>query len=296
MDSITPEFQSTPVVSRRPESVSTWYDTEYHQFSDMPGDQLAWLYAQGWENYQVRYDEHGNATGTLTRRVLKPESVLDDLVESYTEAYNEGRELNDQRYDDLVVLYSTVLSNSEDVLSDLADDEDDFEDAVESIITLMGSDYTSYANDVDGHLDDYGDSMRLQINARFDAELSKAQQALVDRGTYNTTTWPTTSAGIERERTLALTDLEDKIAQQELRIKDRVYQAKADMRARVLAARDRVRSELRGATDRRLATRNAIVDALARFVERRTDSYPDLDSIGRLAASLGAGSPEAQMP
>ena len=46
----------------------------------------------------------GETTYVLRRRIIKPENVLDDLVQSYTDAYNEGRQLNDQRYDDLTVM------------------------------------------------------------------------------------------------------------------------------------------------------------------------------------------------
>ena len=65
------------------------------------------------------------------------------------------------------------------------------------------------------------------------------------------------------------------------------------MRGRVMAARDRLRDTLHNSADRRLTARNTIVEALARFVEARTDSYPDLAEIGKLASALGAGSPEA---
>jgi hypothetical protein len=257
---------------------------------------MAWLYAQGWQNERINYDDYGHATGSLFRRVIKPESVLDDLVESYTEAYNEGRQLNDQRYDDLVVLYKAVISESQDEWDSLLTEDATFETLIGNLVTKIESDHSTFAADVDGDLDDYGDSMRLQINARFDAELSKAQQALADRGMYNTTTWPTTSAGIERERTLALTDLEDKITQQQVALKQKVQAELTSMRGRVLAARDRLHATLTGARDRRLAARNAIVEALGRFVERRTDSYPSLDEIGKLATALGAGSAEALTP
>ncbi len=250
----------------------------------------------GWQIKNINYDNSGNATGTLQRRAIKPESVLDDLVESYTDAYNEGRKLNDQRYDDLVVLYKAVLSESQDEWDSLLSKDDAYEAVIEALISSIVSDHSTYAADVEGSLDDYGDSIRLQINTRFDNELTKAKNSLVSRGMYNSTLYETLSAGIERERTLALTDVEDKITQQQLDLKNRVHAEKVSMRSRILAARDRMHSMLTGAADSRLAARNAVVEALARFVERRTDSYPDLAEIGNLAASLGAGSPESYSP
>jgi hypothetical protein len=68
------------------------------------------------------------------------------------------------------------------------------------------------------------------------------------------------------------------------------------MRTRVLEARDRLRKELHDSADRRVTIRNAIIDALNRFVEARSDTYPDVTEIGKAAAALGAGSPEAIQP
>jgi len=36
--------------------------------------------------------------------------------------------------------------------------------------------------------------------------------------------------------------------------------------------------------------RGNIMNALMNFMERRTDSYPDMSSIGQIATNLGAGS------
>ena len=99
-------------------------------------------------------------TWYLQRRSLKPEKALDSLVKSYTEAYNEGRQLNDQRYDDLIVLYSAVLSKSQDIYNSLESDDAIYEGLVESLMASVTSDHTAYSVDVNGSLDDYGDSMR----------------------------------------------------------------------------------------------------------------------------------------
>lgn len=297
MDKLNPTIQATNLTTKTAESVSDWYETQYMS-GNWNASEAAWLFAQGWRPHVSSYSGSTGETTylSLQRRALKPESVLDDLVESYTDAYNEGRALNDQRYDDLVVLYSAILDKTEDAYNTLETDDDTFEALVEAILTNVASDFSSYDTDVDGDLDDWGTDLLAEINARFDAELSKAQQSLVDRGLYTSTMWTTISAGVERERTRALNQANDTIEQRQLELKHKVYSEKVSMRERLMAARHRLRDFLRTAKDRQVAARNATAEALARLVERRTDSYPDLGEIGRLAAGLGAGSPEAFSP
>lgn len=303
MENIVPALQATPLTTKVAESISEWYSTEYMSTHDQ--DQIPWLQAQGWIVYQsTTYSEQFQevfgisikGTWYLMRRSIKPEKALDSLVKSYTAAYNEGRQLNDQRYDDLVVLYSAILEKSQGVYNGLEADDAVYEGLVEALMSAIAADHSSYSTDVHGDLDAWGASIRTQINAKFDNRVSRERQTLVDKGLYNTTVWTTTSSGIERERALAISDFEDKYIQQKLALKHKVYGELTAMRGRVMAARDRLRDTLHNSMDRRLTARNAIVEALSRFVEARTDSYPDLAEIGKLATALGAGSPESFMP
>ena len=140
-------------------------------------------------------------------------------------------------------------------------------------------------------VDDYGDARREAINNRFDAQVSEAQQSLIDRGIFNSTVWDPVEAGIERERTFALNEVEERISDRSLNLEHKLYEEQKDVRSRILAARERLFSALQSASESRLTQRNTLVDALARFMERRTDSYPDLTAVGNLAASLGSGTP-----
>ena len=290
MDKLTPALQPTPVTTKAPETVSQWYETETTSGA-FSASQVGWLHAQGFLTTQYAKVGSSPALWALARRTVKPESVLQDLVNSYTTAYNEGRILNDNRYDDLVVLYTQLLDEVEDAYNLLETDDDAFEALAEITFTAYGTEFDAYDADVTGDLDDWGVAQLADTNARFDAELSKAQNALIDRGMYSSAQWPTTSAGIERERTRALNVVNDTIKQRQLELKHKVYAELVSMRTRVLAARDRLRVFLHGAKDKQVAMRNAAVEALARLVEARTDSYPDMAAIGRLAAGLGQGSP-----
>jgi hypothetical protein len=295
VDKLEPVIRDTPLTTQTSPSISGWYASESSS-GYFTGSEFAWLQAQGWRPTAIVSENSGRTWYALTRRIIKPEYVLRDLVSSYTRAYNEGRQLNDQRYDDLVTLYLAVLDKTEDSLNELEDDHANFQTLIDTHLAQVTSDHATYAADVDGDLDAWGTSLLAEINARFDAELSKAQQSLIDRGMYSGVMWTTTSAGIERERTRALTDAQDKITQAQLALKHKIQAELTSMRDRVFAARERVRAFLSGAVDRHLAVRNGAAEALGRLVERRDDDYPDLSEVGRLAAGLGAGSAEAFSP
>jgi hypothetical protein len=294
MDKLNPTFQATPVTPAVAQSVSSWYATETTMI--YTSAELPWLQAQGWRVYFSNLVDPANPIYFLIRRVIKPELVVQELVTDYTTAYNEGRQLNDQRYDDLLTLYTAMLDRTEDELIADASDGDTDETAIATLIAAMQTAFSSYAIDVDGFLDDWGDDLLAEINARFDAESSKADQSLLDRGLYTGLLQPLASAGVERERTRALNNANDLIMTRQLELKSRVYDAGQNMRERVLTAYERLRARMSGVVERRAALRNAAAEALGRLVERREDGYPELSEIGRLAASLGAGSAEAFAP
>lgn len=294
MDKLNPVFQDTPVTPQVASTVSTWYATE--STTAYSSAELSWLQAQGWKVFYADLRQPALPIYSLSRRIIKPELVLQDLITDYTSAYNEGRTLNDQRYDDLLVLYTNMLDRTEDEINDDADNDDTFQGDVEAIIAAMQAAYTAWAADVDGDLDDWGTDLVAEINARFDAESSKATQALVDRGLSTSLLNTNASASVERERTRALNNASDTITQRQLELTNRIYDAGQDMRSRILSAYERLRDRLSGVTNARIALRNSAAEALGRFVERREDGYPDLTEIGRIAAALGAGSPEAFAP
>lgn len=294
MDKLNLVWQDTGLVNEVAANPFTWYVTETTS-GYFTQSELAFLTAQGWRPYLT--DLTGaNVLYYLSRQVIHPALVLRDLIASYTTAYNEGRHLNDQRYDDVLLLYAVVLDKTEDTLNSNADLDTTHKALIESIIAAMEAAYSAYATDVDGDLDSWGTSLLAEINARFDAESSKANQSLIDRGLYTGLLTTNASTAVERERSRALAQAQDTITQRQLELKHKVYDEGQAMRDRILLAYERLRSYLAGALDRQIAVRNAAADALGRFVERREDDYPDLTEIGRLAAALGQGSPEAFSP
>jgi len=517
MDKINPStyITDTDPVDLAVPVVSDWF-LESIQELQATESELAWYLAQGWEVIAGGYTLVNTDGSTITkyrmqRTTLNTKKVLQDLITSYVEAYNTGRELNDQRYDDIVTLYEAMLDKAEDeyidfegedavyealieaIITALGDDFDDYnevvktyinnmiarrsdyndlvatfetatdtrqdtyEGAINDLIKLIEADQTAYekvigdlnttlrtdhtdykalvgtltnpttgvmkadynsfysiilgnngigkmnqdqedfSDAMDGVLDDYGVSIRAEINTRFDNKLASEKANLITRGLYNSTIWTSISTGIERERTLSLNDITDKITQQTIgvtqsvyasktsmrdrvlaayerlqsallnvrlqtkegydklhaalrdmqqqvfaglrdvqenlrntknqklngenvkfqsgmdvlkvvmaardqayarvdaveaersRTETRVYELKTSMHNQILAARDRLQAILHDSTDKGLTSRNLIIQALNNFMERRTDSYPDLDQLTKLAGLLGAG-------
>jgi hypothetical protein len=231
-----------------------------------------------------------SVTVSIKRRKLQSERVLQSMITEFTDAYNEGRSINDQRYDELVALYNILLDNTETTIATVTDAASAYEALITAVVDALPGDYTTHESAVTGLLDDWGDGRRDEINTQFNNELAKAEQALVDRGMHNSTVWTSVSAGIETQRAKALTDLEDKIADKQVAIKDRLYTFKSDMRAKMLAAYDRLMSNKKDdPVLRHLEMRNTVFANMLAFMERRQDDYPGLEGLANIAAQLGYG-------
>ena len=297
MDKIIPlnYITDTDPVPITPRDATEWYDTVniVIHTETTRDDQLVWLLAQGWIVWQIHISYAGTDnqyyTWWLTRRIISGEKVLGAMVEDYSTAYNEGRDLNDTRYDDIVLLFSTVSDKMQDELISLDALNTTYDGLIEVLISAIESDWTAHNTEVSGDLDDYGTSQVTRINTQYDALLSKAQNDLVSQGMYNSTTWASVSAGIERERAIALDDFNDKLIVQQLGLNERLYATKAQMRDRVFQARDRLFNTDHNSAMSREDMREKLITVLCNFMERRTDSYPDLTAVGNAAAELGAG-------
>lgn len=293
-----------------PEAVldaSGWFETEYMtiESSDRQAAYLEWYMAQGWIVYnetrrsEVVVVENSlipNQTTTivyktfyLKRRKLQSERVLNDLIRQFTNAYNEGRSINDQRYDEIVSIYNVMLDKTEDDISTTEGSGYDYTADIEALIALFETDFNTYVADVDGLLDDYGAPRLADINIRFDNELSKARQTLIDRGLNNTTVWASVSAGIERERERALSDAEDKIVDRKILNKTKIHEYRTDFRNRTLLAYERLMALKRDNKLTPLKYRNDVLSAMLNFMERRSDEYPGLEGLANIAAQLGYG-------
>jgi len=281
---------------------SGWYESETAELKTPESRlQLPWLLAQGWvvEEEGVTdpgTGEEGEPFIKLKRRRLIPEKALKDLVESFTNAYNEGRTLNDRRYDEILAVYNVLHSSNQVELNALQADDITYNSLVTVLIAGLSTAYNTHYTAVDGAFDDYGDSQRERIATQFDNQLTASRASMIARGIYNTTAWDSVEAGIERERATALTDLEDKILERQVSLADRLFAVREEVTGKVIAAHDRLRAQFHDRDVQRIGVRNTIVQALLAFMERREDGYPDLTGVGNLAASMGASQPTYPAP
>ena len=219
----------------------------------------------------------------LKRRKLQAELVMKDMVEDLTKAYNEGRKINDDRYDELVNLYALMLGRTEDEGNGFILETADFKPLTDYVLGTMKRTVDDFHAVVDNLPDDVFKNRVREINLKFDNQLSKARVEMITAGLLNSTVWTTTASGIERNREMALNDL---------------IEAKIDVYVKVAAASGELGQKFTDAAarlqqmakDRLLdpaKLRNEVFKWMLDFMERRKDEFPGLDQIAGAAKQLG---------
>ena len=224
----------------------------------------------------------------LQRRRMQPDAILQDMVTSFTNAYNEGRQINDERYDELVNLYAIMLARTEDEANAFAGlSTEDFKPLWETIKPKVEKALEDYAKSVDGLPDDWMQSRKDEINRKFDELVGQAKSKMVAEGTFNSTVWPTTLSGIERDRQYALNDLKDEMVTLKIEAHGKIATMTADIGNKLLDCEIRFieaqQKMLLGPTE----VRNNVFKWMLDFMERRDDEYPGLDAVANVAGSLG---------
>lgn len=95
--------------------LSVWWSTQ--TVSDVPENVMGWLVAQGWEVTGIRQDTTTVPPTNyfaLTRDGMKPQETLLSLCNSYTVAANEARTANQDRYNQIVTNWTTMIDSSHD--------------------------------------------------------------------------------------------------------------------------------------------------------------------------------------
>ena len=224
----------------------------------------------------------------LKRRRMQTELVLKDMIAQFTKAYNEGRTINDERYDELVALYALMLSRTEDEANAFAGlNVDDFKPLAKLVTDEIKKAIEEYRNAVGNLPTDWMQSRIDEINRKFDALLAEAKSKMVSAGTYNSTVWPTTVSGIERDRQIALNDLKDDMVTLKVDVYGKIASMTADVGKNLLDCEIRIlemqNKMMLGPTE----MRNQVFKWMLDFMERRDDDYPGLESIAQIAERLG---------
>lgn len=224
----------------------------------------------------------------LKRRRMQTELVLKDMIAQFTKAYNEGRQINDERYDELVALYALMLSRTEDEANAFAGlNVDDFKPLAKLVTDEIKKAIEEYKNAVGDLPADWMQSRVDEINRKFDALLAEAKSKMVSAGTYNSTVWPTTVSGIERDRQIALNGLKDDMVTLKVDVYGKIASMTADVGKGLLDCEIRIlemqNKMMLGPTE----MRNQVFKWMLDFMERRDDDYPGLESISQIAERLG---------
>lgn len=226
----------------------------------------------------------------LKRRKMQSEAVLQDMIASFTKAYNEGREINDARYDELVSLYALMLRRTEDEANVFAGlTADDFKPLAKAVTDAVKDALENFKGSVGDLPADWMKSRIDEINRKFDALVGQAKAKMVSEGTFNLTVWPTTLSGIERDRQYALNDLKDEMVTAKIDAYGKIATITGDIGNKLLDCEIRIieaqQKMLLGPTE----VRNTVFKWMLDFMERRDDEYPGLDQLVTIADRLGYG-------
>jgi hypothetical protein len=110
--------------------------------------EIGWLLAQGWTITAVNEDDNKPQQKwyTIKRTGFAHQNALDELLQDYVALFNEGRSVNDERFDDLVVMYSDLLGKTHTHLDRAAAASNTFE-------TLFVNTLDSIQTQIDFYLD-----------------------------------------------------------------------------------------------------------------------------------------------
>ena len=130
-----------------------------------------------------------------------------------------------------------------------------------------------------------------------DALLSEAQAKMITAGTYNSTVWPTTASGIERDRQKALNDLKDEMVTLKVDVYGKIASVTADIGKQLLDCEIRIIEAMQKMLVGPTELRNTVFKWMLDFMERRDDDHPSLESLVTVSEKLGyaEGAPAANI-
>jgi hypothetical protein len=273
------------------------------QFSvdNINNDSLPWLLARGWTVTDQGTDDNGNAVSSLSYTGMVNYLTLQALCNTYTDAYNEGRVLNALRYDQIVANWQNQIAQCIVQLDSMAANSNAYVgvylgqlgtlmSAVDAQIAAANANAATVMNLASG----LGQGELIRINEQFDTLNATTLQQLTSRGLYSSALVAQATARVERERNLAILELNDRINREKIDIQKFQVQTQAQLIGTQLEAN---MARLKGLTETHMQemelykymtdTTNNIIVGLFGFQERRTDAYPSLEVLAQLASQLG---------
>jgi len=282
--------------------VSAWMTS--FGVADIPADSVPWMLAQGWKIESVDYDDSTappTAYYNMSKQGMFEAAMLQSLVNTYTNAYNEGRNMNAFRYNNIVTNWSLLIgkcitqldsmaANSNAYVSVYLSELGTLMDAVDAQIAAANATTTGMIDRATG----LGTTDLARINEHFANSLAAELQKITERGFYSSAMVTDITARNTRELNEAIAAHNDKINREKIDIDKFSVQARHQTIAQQLQAN---MARLSGRTQLHAQemelykymtdTRNNIVIGLFGFEERRTDVVPSLEIMAQLCSQLG---------
>lgn len=258
-------YPTSPMIDLNPmQHISQGVNWQLRTISGQPGQ-------PGW---QYTYDP-------VPFRHVNSDAIFSDMISEYTRAMNEGRQVNEQRYADILGGYR-----------DLRDEAGQMHSQRQA--SLQQNLDQDLARVTQGHQNRYDAGMQLlqgmggqeaqRINRDFHNQQAGMGADLARRGLNTSSISHSMGQGIERNRQEAKGDLSDQMRREKLA-------AHMGFSGDALGAEQQQRQFRTGMMDRAAQGRmqdmtNIPRDTLS-FMERREDTYPSLDQLTQLASVLG---------
>ena len=178
--------------------------------------------------YEAKLDAMETAVTTV-------ESELDSLIADASTAYTSFRTEVLAILSEMDTSLSALTSGVSTQLGLMDTAVDAHEVTVDGILALYTSDYGTHAALTRGYLTDLGTTELARINEQFNNLLAGNRQALVGRGLYAAALVTQTDARVERERSEAITSLNDRLNREKLEHEHRLYGELTSVRDKNLA-------------------------------------------------------------
>ena len=223
----------------------------------------------------------------LRRRRLQPERVLQSMMDSFTDAYNSGREIDDERYGEIVSLYAVALGQNERDGRFMLENAVDVGGAIDAAWreiekTVRRAESAALRVSESSYADAVAD-----VNRQFDALVSQKRAEMISAGMYNNTVWASVEAGIERQRAAALVKAKSEGGQIAVSAQATAANTASSAYANLVAAKQQYANAL---DQRRLTVvelRNSVLKWMLDFAGSREEVYPELEEISAMAQQMG---------
>ena len=226
------------------------------------------------------------AVVNLERIILDNQKAIDALAASFVAAHNDGKKINVDRYEELVNLYATVVSRTEDEMNNIRPiAPEDLRDLIDGVVRDCKNALDLFRDKVGEIPDDFGNSRIEEINRRFTKLLEETRSRLITQGLYNGTVWPTTESGIRRDWQIALNDLMDELVQLRIDAYGKIATLTCDIGGKVIDVLGKFRDIIEMFI-KLTEVRNDIFVRMCNFMQAREDTYPGAETIGAAASKL----------